>query len=216
MISIRHRSLTPSLALSLLFHILLVIAVGMRYQSPDLPRLESYAVDLVYRVPSLQVESPRYDGTENEEPLSNKVQRGIAEQQSIISEEVEDSISETVNQAPLVPGAMETIVSSAGDVSNRVLDYDYGELLKGLRTRIASSLVYPRAARRRGIEGEVVLLLKLAEDGSLANLSVRSSSGSDILDRAARELIKRILPYRHGAGRTISVEIPIVYRLEKG
>ena len=222
-------SLTPSVALSLAIHILLVILVGVRYHFPHVPRLESYAVDLVYRLPALQVEAPRSEGGDTGEHTSvsetEPVPKDVSDEQAIVAEEQDDSKSDLVEktkessrmEVPPTAGVAEQFVSSAGVAPSRIEEpgYDYTLLLKELRRRISSSLVYPRTARRKGIEGTVVLLLKLDKDGSLANLSVRTSSGSDILDRSARELIKRVLPYRHGTGRTISVEIPIVYRLER-
>jgi len=223
-------SLTPSVALSLLLHVLLVILVGVRYRYPHIPRLESYAVDLVYRLPVLQVEGLQPEGGDNgkdtAESDKGSVPRDVSGEKAIVSEEREELKSDLVQQNKEfskkevlpIPGVVEQTATSAVVAPSRIEDskYDYTVLLKGLRKRISSALIYPRIARRRGIEGTVVLLLKLDRDGSLANLSVRTSSGSDILDRAARELINRVLPYRHGTGRTISVQIPIVYRLEKG
>lgn len=47
--------------------------------------------------------------------------------------------------------------------------------------------VYPRVARRRGWEGTVYLALRLAPDGKVNAVEITSSSGYDLLDRAAQE-----------------------------
>jgi TonB family protein len=62
----------------------------------------------------------------------------------------------------------------------------------------------------------VVLLVRLDRRGELEGLSVLRSSGSDILDRAAVRLMRGVMPYDHGAGRPIHLEVPITYRLTDG
>ena len=94
--------------------------------------------------------------------------------------------------------------------------YDPGLTLAGLLERLDEKRIYPRAARRRGIQGTVILLVRLDRRGELEGLSVLKSSGSDILDRAAVRLIESVLPYDHGAGRSIRLEVPITYRLKEG
>jgi len=46
---------------------------------------------------------------------------------------------------------------------------------------------YPDRARRRGLEGTVVLRLRVAADGTVERVEVATSSGHEILDRAAEE-----------------------------
>ncbi len=78
---------------------------------------------------------------------------------------------------------------------------------------------YPLAARRRGLEGRVVLKVEVLEDGSCGRLSVSRSSGHELLDQAALEAVKqwRFVPaHRGGAAVVAWVEVPIVFRLEDG
>jgi protein TonB len=51
---------------------------------------------------------------------------------------------------------------------------------------------YPRAAARNGLQGRVVLALRVARDGALAGLRVATSSAHDILDDAALEAAREI------------------------
>lgn len=75
---------------------------------------------------------------------------------------------------------------------------------------------YPLAARRRGLEGRVVLRAEILADGHCGRLEVQSSSGHAVLDEAAAATVKtwRFLPARR-AGEPVAawVEIPIVFRL---
>jgi TonB family protein len=49
---------------------------------------------------------------------------------------------------------------------------------------------YPKRAERRGIEGTVKLVFDVDRDGNISNIRVASSSGHDILDRAATDAVK--------------------------
>ena len=77
---------------------------------------------------------------------------------------------------------------------------------------------YPLVARRRGIEGTVVIRAQVLEDGNCHHASLRKSSGHDMLDQAALAAVKawRFIPARRGA-QTISawIEVPITFRLDK-
>jgi TonB family protein len=69
-----------------------------------------------------------------------------------------------------------------------------------LRQRISAlihqRMRYPPAARRRGIEGTVKLILGIGSDGELWGLRLQESSGSSLLDNAAMELSREIFPLR--------------------
>lgn len=71
--------------------------------------------------------------------------------------------------------------------------------------------VYPLAARRRGVEGEVVLRAEIGADGAPTAVDVVRGSGHAELDVAARAAVEK---WRFRAPRGSGVEIPIVFRLE--
>lgn len=54
---------------------------------------------------------------------------------------------------------------------------------------------YPDEARQKGIEGELRLLLMLKPDGSIDEVRILSSSGFDLLDRAANRIVRLAAPY---------------------
>ena len=72
--------------------------------------------------------------------------------------------------------------------------------------------VYPRQARRRGIEGVVVVRLRVADDGSVTSVRIGSSSGSDVLDQAALEAASRT-SFRPGTreGQPVEGEISLTF-----
>jgi periplasmic protein TonB len=75
---------------------------------------------------------------------------------------------------------------------------------------------YPESARRDGREGRVLLRVLVDDQGRSKQVEINSSSGSDALDRAATEAIKRwrFHPARHGDKPVESwLRIPIEFRL---
>jgi protein TonB len=79
---------------------------------------------------------------------------------------------------------------------------------------------YPLAARRLGVEGVVTLDVLVRPDGSPAEVRVRSSSGSPLLDDSAVETVRsrwRFVPARRGNVPVESrVSFPIRFKLDAG
>ncbi len=75
---------------------------------------------------------------------------------------------------------------------------------------------YPYAARVRGVEGDVLLRVVVLPNGKVADVTLRSTSGYALLDRAARDAVRgwRFRPARR-AGRTVVgwVDVPVSFRL---
>ena len=74
--------------------------------------------------------------------------------------------------------------------------------------RIAPS--YPPAARRRGIEGSVLLRVRFDAAGQPEDIAVAASSGSEMLDQAARDAVQR---WRFRGGVSGTVDVPVAFRL---
>ncbi len=75
---------------------------------------------------------------------------------------------------------------------------------------------YPARARRRGWEGRVLLVVRVRADGAAESVRVASSSGHGILDRAARDAVRRwrFNPARRaGIAVPASLEVPVTFRL---
>ena len=75
---------------------------------------------------------------------------------------------------------------------------------------------YPNSARREGKEGRVLLRVLVDEEGRTKTIEVNTSSGHDLLDRAASEAIKkwRFVP-AHAGGKPIEtwIKVPIDFQL---
>ncbi len=77
--------------------------------------------------------------------------------------------------------------------------------------------IYPREARKKGYEGEVILRVEVLTNGRVGEIEIRRSSGYEILDRSAIETIKRwrFTPAQKGEERVpFRVNIPIKFQLQ--
>ena len=82
----------------------------------------------------------------------------------------------------------------------------------------AKNKQYPRAAQMRGQQGTTIVLVEIDASGAALSVSVKESSGFDVLDRQALESVKKSLPLPQPPeilrNREFSVLIPMVFRLE--
>jgi protein TonB len=87
-----------------------------------------------------------------------------------------------------------------------------------IREGIVEKARYPTRARRRGIEGEVLLLVRVDREGRLERAEVLGSSGSQLLDREALESLRRAAPFGAIAisvpDSELEFEIPVEFALE--
>jgi len=78
--------------------------------------------------------------------------------------------------------------------------------------------VYPRWARRRGLQGRLVLRVRIAADGAAREVEVIESSGHPVLDESARAAVAgwRFTPARR-AGEAVAsrLDIPVSFRLRR-
>jgi protein TonB len=92
----------------------------------------------------------------------------------------------------------------------------YGRSLADL---LAQQQQYPRMAAMRGWEGEVRLRITIARKGNIVATDVIRSSGHELLDRSAIQLVTQAgpLPRLPEAlqNREIQLIVPVHYRLEK-
>lgn len=75
---------------------------------------------------------------------------------------------------------------------------------------------YPLSARRRGIEGKVLLRAEVRPDGLCGHVELKKSSGWEMLDQAAMQAVQgwHFVPARRGDQSIAAwVEIPITFRL---
>jgi len=75
---------------------------------------------------------------------------------------------------------------------------------------------YPITARRRNIEGKVLLHVEVSQDGLAESVTVLQTSGSELLDEAARVAVtawKFVPAHRGNENVSAGVAVPIVFSL---
>ena len=84
--------------------------------------------------------------------------------------------------------------------------------LEEIRRRIQAALLYPRSARRQGLEGVAWVRFEIDREGTALGIELARSSGHALLDRAARRSVQRAgkLPWVYGR-----IEVPVRFSLER-
>jgi len=86
-----------------------------------------------------------------------------------------------------------------------------GGALRRAQTAFSEHLFYPPQAVAQGLEGDVVLLLTLADGGRLISASIARSSGHALLDQAALDAAQRIGALPGNPPQTL---FPVSFRLQ--
>ena len=140
-----------------------------------------------------------------------------------ISDPVDSDSNSTENSLGETGGARNFASSGTGSRSGG--GYGGGVGVSGTGTVVTQARYrdtprpdYPESARRRGQQGRVLLRVFIDAQGRSKQVKINSSSGSDALDHAATEAIKRwrFHPARSG-GQPIEswVNVPIDFRLSE-
>lgn len=95
------------------------------------------------------------------------------------------------------------------------------EVLAGYGRQLADAVAthqrYPRIALLRQWHGTVVLQLEFGGEGRLSAVRVLSSSGYEVLDKQALEMVREATPLPQLpaalAGRPLTVDVPVVFRI---
>jgi TonB family protein len=168
-------------------------------------------------------------GAPTRAPLQVITQRTVTPQHSeqrvekVISP-IKKETSRTIQDAPqsqTQQGAAQgsTQTRSSQDVNDATLQNGGGSYHEVLASWINRHKRYPERARKRNIEGSVLLGITVARDGSLVASEISKSSGSTILDTGAQEMLQEAQPFPalpstiHGA--TYSVQVPVHFSLQE-
>lgn len=137
-----------------------------------------------------------------------------------------ESAQSSPTQAPAQPNPASAVPqpSAGGGTGTGQSDTNASAIAKAsyarlLLTRLQRAIVYPRRAQRRDIQGVVRVEVVLAASGALKTVRLVGTSGSDILDDAAIQLVRRVAPFPavprdlSPSGQDFAFVAPIQYRL---
>ena len=93
-------------------------------------------------------------------------------------------------------------------------------VLQQIRHDLAQYFYYPPLARRKGMQGTVLLGFGISGQGAIRNIRVVKSSGYAILDLAAQDAMQRLDKLNWYAalmpGKDMDLELPVIFRLTEG
>lgn len=91
--------------------------------------------------------------------------------------------------------------SSAGSASLR----------QKIRAALQANLIYPYIARKRQMEGSVMVSFRIDQSGNPESIRILKGSGYSILDSAARDTVVKASPFPAANNR---IEVPITFTLK--
>lgn len=80
--------------------------------------------------------------------------------------------------------------------------------------RVEANKEYPYMAVKRGLSGVVSVTVTLSAEGALENSYISASSGVSVLDNAALQAVRDACPFSHGAGRSLTLTVPLHFDLQ--
>jgi protein TonB len=87
-----------------------------------------------------------------------------------------------------------------------------------LARAIAQHKQYPRIAQMRGWQGETIIDLKLDGNGAVLATSIARSSGFEVLDKQALEMVKKAAPFPAPPeilkSSVFNIQVPVSFKLE--
>lgn len=89
------------------------------------------------------------------------------------------------------------------------------KMVKRLFIAFQQNFRYPLVARKKGLEGIVLLAVNLSKDGVITDVRVLKGSGYRILDKAAVRSMKETKLVGWQLKKGMSLEVPVHYRLVK-
>ena len=93
---------------------------------------------------------------------------------------------------------------------------NYAQLLAAL---IAKQRSYPRVAELRRMQGRVEVQMRVGADGRLTEARLSRTSGFEVLDRQALDMVRRAQPLPEPPdtlrGKEFLVNVPVLFQLEQ-
>ena len=177
--------------------------LGMLFRSKDFQNKQTELVIIL--TPSIEEGSP---------VLKKK---GIALKEEMF--EMEKNIKRSFAESKTKIKTLTEIETKAGSQYEIRSETDSDELtlyLEGVKSQVISSLSSSRtAAREFGLTGSLKLRLRIISDGTLKDISVLSSSGSELLDSSAVFSVKNLAPFSSFPlsveRKEISLDFPVTF-----
>jgi protein TonB len=224
-----HSTLPQALAVSLVLHALLLFALGPRLGARAPARPDPVTV-LAARLEAVPERSPVKPAAPPEvlkntldppqakpleDPIKPQQRRRVAEKDQTARTPKPKPDALPPRPAPSEPTARAEPLGRGLDLrmpEQRRAERLNSEQLRETLGRLSEELLYPADALRRGLEGEVTILVELGEDGRILDASIASGSGHASLDDAAVRAVKRLGTLGPGSAHK-TILLPVRFRI---
>jgi protein TonB len=159
---------------------------------------------------------PAPDNTPTTVPLS-KPPVSVTPKEEQVSEtnpKSEANPTRVITKAADTPQEIKTVNAPSPEKVTSATN-DYSSLLAAA---IAKYKQYPKIAQMRGWQGLIIIELQLNPQGGVIYSQIKKSSGYDVLDQEALEMIKRASPFPQPPealrNKNFTVLVPISFKLE--
>jgi len=138
------------------------------------------------------------------------------EKKPVVKEIVEEKVVQQKECAQPITACKEVAHKETAAEPNRqkesVQSHYVNMYLATIAQLLQENLYYPRRARKRGIEGEVVVKFTLQKDAQVTDIKVISSQ-NDILSRGARRTLENLSGKFPKPDEALTLTVPISYSL---
>lgn len=226
----------------MLLHVLLVVTIpNIKFDQDEIKKPETLNIDII-KLPEPPPPAPPEPVPPQPEVVKPKVEPKIKPEPKPVTKPLPTPVAEPITEpvsepppqpteviavAPKVNAAppVETVPAPVPvkqeppPVTNQA-DYDdarsrYGNSLWGA---ISKHKKYPKIAAMRNWQGEAIVELELDGNGKLKSKKIIQSSGHDVLDKQALEMVEKALPFPPPPdvlrGNSFTITVPVPFKLE--
>lgn len=117
---------------------------------------------------------------------------------------------------PLGSSAAETQSSDdQNSQANRAAGASYDQIVM---SQLIAAKRYPERAKKRGVEGEIILAFRVNRDGSVSDSQLIKVSTSEILNQEGLEMLARAAPFpappaSYRPGKSLEYKVPVQFKL---
>ncbi|MDP2247747.1 MAG: energy transducer TonB, partial [Nitrosomonadales bacterium] len=234
-----NQTLAWAVAISICLHLFAVLYLpNFQAETPEtLPEVLNIQIEAP-KIPE-QVISPAIEPQPVPEPSKPKVQPKIEpkvlptpkpapiepyEPQTVSPEPVDEPVAPPVMSVPQTTEAPPTFTAPPPPPPEPVgpSQVDLDAARRGYADRLARAIAqhkqYPRIAQMRGWQGEALVDLKLDGNGAVLATRIERSSGFEVLDKQALEMVKKAAPFPAPPeilkSSVFNIQVPVSFKLE--
>ncbi len=204
------------------------IALGLPHFAIDTPKQETLVVELIQQAPPPPPPVPEPPKPEPIKPkplIKPQVKPVIIPTETKTDPTPPPPPPEVIAVAPQVdapPPPTPPVAIAPREPPKPVVPVDTSAARDNYDNALWSAIVkhkqYPRIAQMRGWQGEAIVELQIDGHGKLKSKRIVLSSGHEVLDKQALDMVEKALPFPAPPealrGSNFSVKVPIAFKLE--